>query len=170
MDTITRPHVELDARYSQPGTSATPWSLARATLHDARIYWLSTVRADARPHVTPLISVWFDGAAYFCTGPDEIKARNLADNPACTLTTGTNELTSGLDVVVEGIAEPLTEDELLHPVAQRYLDKYGSDWTFEVHDGAFRNVAGGRAIVFELAPFTAFAFARGPYSQTRYRF
>jgi hypothetical protein len=37
------------------------------------------VRADGRPHVTPLISVLVDGALHFCTGATEQKAKN----PVC---------------------------------------------------------------------------------------
>ena len=46
----------------------------------AELYWITTVRADGRPHVTPLIGVWFDGAMHFTTGLEEQKARNLAAN------------------------------------------------------------------------------------------
>ena len=48
------------------------------------MYWLSTVRPDGRPHVTPLMSVWLEGALYFCTGPDERKAKNLVRNPTAS--------------------------------------------------------------------------------------
>jgi hypothetical protein len=34
-----------------------------------------------------MAGVWLDGAVYFCTGPTERKARNLAQNPSCVLTT-----------------------------------------------------------------------------------
>ncbi|QFG25164.1 pyridoxamine 5'-phosphate oxidase family protein [Actinomadura sp. WMMB 499] len=33
------------------------WPEARRLLEDAELYWLATVRADGRPHVTPLIGV-----------------------------------------------------------------------------------------------------------------
>ena len=46
-------------------------------LERAELYWLTTVRADGRPHVTPLIAVTADGAVHFCTGLREQKARNL---------------------------------------------------------------------------------------------
>jgi hypothetical protein len=39
---------------------------------------------------------------YLCTGPAERKAKNLAQNPNCALTTGCNGLADGLDLVVEG--------------------------------------------------------------------
>ena len=35
--------------------------------------WLTTVRADGRPHVTPLVAVWLDDAIHFSTGPEEQK-------------------------------------------------------------------------------------------------
>src|ERR1700730_14996128 len=90
------PIVELGA-FSSPNASPTGWPKARAGLQEAAVYWLSTVRPDGRPHATPLIGLWLDGALYFCTGPTERKARNLAYNPHCILTTGRNTL-DGLDL------------------------------------------------------------------------
>jgi len=60
----TDPLAELDARYSANGARVAEWRRARQELEEARLYWLSTVRPDGRPHVTPLISVWLDGALY----------------------------------------------------------------------------------------------------------
>jgi hypothetical protein len=162
---------ELDARYSGAGASPTPWARARAQLEAAEVYWLSTVRPDGRPHVTPLIAVWLDEAVYFTTGPEERKARNLAGNPHCALTTGGNALNEGLDLVVEGTAVRVTDDARLHRLAAAYEAKYGSDWHFEVRDGAFHHPDGaGTALVFEVAPSTAFGFGKGEFSQTRWRF
>ena len=53
------------------------------------------MRQDGRPHVTPLIAVWLEHALYFCTGPDERKARNLAWNSYYVVTTGSNALGKG---------------------------------------------------------------------------
>ncbi|NEE25584.1 pyridoxamine 5'-phosphate oxidase family protein, partial [Streptomyces sp. SID7982] len=107
------PATELDARYSSEGATARPWPETAAVLADAPLYWLSTVRPDGRPHVTPLIGVWSQGALHFCTGPQERKARNLAANPEVVLTTGANTLDSGFDVVVEGRADRVTDHERL---------------------------------------------------------
>jgi catechol 2,3-dioxygenase-like lactoylglutathione lyase family enzyme/general stress protein 26 len=164
------PVTELDARFSSHGASATGWAEARRRLEDAEVYWLSTVRPDGRPHVTPLLSVWLDGALYFCTGQSERKARNLTQNPQCILTTGCNALTEGLDLVVEGHAARVTDDAKLRDIADAYVAKYGSDWRFTVRDGAFHH-EGGTALVFEVVPSTAFGFGKGqPFSQTRWRF
>ena len=128
------------------------------------------MRPDGRPHVTPLIAAWLDRALYFCTGPDERKALNLAENPHCALTTGANALHEGLDIVVEGDAVRVTDDELLRRIAAAYVDKYGEEWRFEARDGAFHHSDGGEAWVFEVAPARALGFGKGVYSQTRWRF
>jgi Pyridoxamine 5'-phosphate oxidase len=85
-------------------------------------------RTDA-PHVTPLLGVWLDGALYFCTGPTERKARNLAQNPWCVLATGCNTLDNGLDLVVEGEAAKVSDEAELRSVAEAFESKYGSHFT-----------------------------------------
>ena len=101
----TAPVAELHEGFSSPGATARSWAEVSGVLASAEIFWLSTVRADGRPHVTPLPAVWDNGTLHFCTGDQEQKTRNLAANPRCVLTTGTAALRSGLDVVVEGTAD-----------------------------------------------------------------
>jgi general stress protein 26 len=164
------PVTRLDERFSSPDAKPRSWPEARALLETAELFWLSTVRPEGHPHVTPLIAVWVDGAIYFCTGPDERKARNLAENRSCVLTTGCNNANDGFDVVVEGNAVRVRDEAILQLVAEAYVAKYGSDWTFTIVDGAFHH-KGGTAFVFEVAPLTAFGFGKGqPFSQTRYSF
>ncbi len=165
------PAVDLAPRFSSPEATARPWGEARARLEQSALYWLSTVRPDGRPHVTPLIAVWGDERLYFCTGADERKAKNLAANPNCTITTGCNTLSEGFDVVVEGQAVNVRDDAELQVVADAYVAKYGEEWRFTVAGGQFHHSDGGTALVFEVAPTTAFGFGKGePFSQTRYRF
>ena len=162
------PVAELQPQFSSNDATTTAWAEARERLEKAEVYWLSTVRPDGRPHVTPVVSVWLDGALYFCTGPGERKAKNLAHNAHCVITTGCNALHEGLDLVVEGDAVPVHEEAQLRRVADRYALKYG--WHFEVRDGLFYG-EGGAALVYELRPITAFGFGKGePFSQTRWRF
>jgi len=40
-------------------------------LEDAELFWITTVRVDGRPHVTPLVAVWLDDAIHFATGAGE---------------------------------------------------------------------------------------------------
>jgi general stress protein 26 len=163
------PVAELDARFSDSGVSTTSWADVRRTIQEAEIFWISTVRSDGRPHVTPLPAVWQEGALYFCTGADEQKGVNLARNGNCALTTGNNAWKSGLDVVVEGNARRVTDDARLHSLADAWESKYHGDWQFDVVNGAFTHEA-GEAIVFEVVPTKVLAFAKGEFAQTRFRF
>src|SRR6202012_737819 len=99
---ITTPRTELDPRFSEPEAQPTSWEDTLEAIKQAEIFWISTVRADGRPHVTPLVAVWLDDALHFSTGPDEQKARNLAGNPRVVLTTGANNWRGGPHLVLEG--------------------------------------------------------------------
>ena len=92
----------LDPRFSDPGAVPTEWDEACRALETAELFWITTVRADGRLHLTPLVGVWLDGALHFATGPAEQKAVNLRHNPQVVLTTGCNRWDQGIDVVVEG--------------------------------------------------------------------
>jgi pyridoxine/pyridoxamine 5'-phosphate oxidase len=165
---IKEPMAELHAQFSSPDATLTPWAEARGRLEKAEVYWLATVRPDGRPHVTPVLSVWLESALYFCTGDSERKAKNLAHNAHCVLTTGCNALHEGLDLVVEGEAVQVSDEATLQRVANTYASKY--DWHFSVRDGAFYG-EGGRALVYEVAPTKAFGYGKGEsFSATRWRF
>jgi nitroimidazol reductase NimA-like FMN-containing flavoprotein (pyridoxamine 5'-phosphate oxidase superfamily) len=171
MGMTSQPTANFDRRFSAPGAGATPWDETVRALEDAELYWLTTVRADGRPHVTPLIGVHHDGAVHFCTGVGEQKARNLEHSDRVALTTGTNTWASGLDVVVEGVAVRVDDDEALRRLADAYVAKYGEVWRFGVVDGAFRNSQSDDPVpVFRIAPSKVMAFAKDPHAQTSYRF
>jgi PPOX class probable F420-dependent enzyme len=172
------PETELHDRFSSPGASATPWDEGAKRLAEAEIYWVTTVRTDGRPHVTPLVAVWLDDALFFCTGEEERKARNLERNPHCVMTTGCNRFREGFDLVVEGDAVRISAEAQLQRVADAIAAKY--DWHYEVGDGALREVRGpepdvdtdrGRSIVFRLAPTRIFGYGRDEtFSATRWSF
>jgi general stress protein 26 len=163
------PTSELHEGFSQPGAEARPWAEVVDVLTTSEMFWLSTVRRDGRPHVTPLPAMWLDGALYFCTGAEEQKSKNLSLHPDCILTTGTNQFHSGLDVVVEGAARRVTDRALLTQLTGLWKSKL--DWEFEVDDDAFRDPDdGGVAIVFGVRPTKVLSFGKDPYTQARYRF
>src|SRR4051794_21933579 len=163
------PHAELDARFSGPDAAATSWDEVRAVLDNAELFWISTVRTDGRPHVTPLPAVWHDDTLHFCTGAAEQKGVNLAANANCALTTGNDAWKSGLDVVIEGAARRVTDEGRLQTLAGAWESKYSGDWHFEVANGAFQG-EGGEALVFEVVATKILAFSKGNFAQTRYRF
>ena len=160
--------------FSHPDATPTPWAAGLEKVVAADTFWLSTVRSGGRPHVTPLIAVWYGDAIWFCTGPEERKARNLAENPSCILTTGRSDLAAGaLDVVLEGDAEQVTDDGELKPIAEAFATKYGTEiWHFVVRSGAFSDYdGGGRVLVFRMRPVRRLGFRKGDlFSQTTWRF
>jgi len=164
------PATTIDTRFSEPGSAATPWSQTCGVLEAAELFWITTVRADGRPHVTPLVAVWLDDALYFTTGETEQKAVNLRANPHVVMTTGCGTWTEGLDVVVEGDAAPVTDDTLLTRLAEAWSAKWDGRWRFQVRDGRFYQPPGGDALVYSVAPAKVLAFGKGRFTHTSHRF
>jgi nitroimidazol reductase NimA-like FMN-containing flavoprotein (pyridoxamine 5'-phosphate oxidase superfamily) len=168
---MRNPDTKLDSRFSDPDAVATGWEETRHVLEQADVFWISTVRADGRPHVTPLVAVWLENAIHFATGPSEQKAVNLRSNPHVILTTGCNQWERGLDVVVEGEAVQVTDEGVLERLVEAWAKKWDGRWHYEVHDGAFRHEGGtGAVLVFSVTPAKILAFAKGTFGQTRLRF
>ena len=164
LDSAQQPLTELHAAFSSPDATPTGWAEARRLLQEAEIYWLSTVRADGRPHVTPLVAIWLDGALYFCTGTEERKAKNLAHSAHCIVTTGCNALSEGLDLVLEGDAMLVSDESTLQRIAAGFATKYDPPFSFSLEELR-------EALVYEVRPLTAFGFTRGEtFGQTRWRF
>ncbi len=103
---MNEPVTKIDPRFSDPDAVATGWEETHRVLETAEVFWLSTVRADGRPHVTPVVAVWHDEAIHFSTADTEQKAINLRGNPHVILTTGCNHWEEGLDVVVDRTPRP----------------------------------------------------------------
>ena len=90
-------------------------------LNRARNYWIGTTRPEGQPHSRPVWGVWLDDTFYFSTG--SLAAQNLAVSPAITV-----HLESGSEVVIiEGVAEPISETALVERVVNLYNQKYHWD-------------------------------------------
>ncbi|ACU73939.1 pyridoxamine 5'-phosphate oxidase-related FMN- binding [Catenulispora acidiphila DSM 44928] len=161
---------ELDARFSERSAKARPWAEVAEVLAAREMFWLSSVRGDGRPHVVPLPAVWLDGALYFCSGSDEQKTKNLLFDPRCVLSAGANALHFGLDVVVEGSAARVTDQDLLQRLVALWKSKL--DWDFQAAEDGFRDphAPNSSVFVFGVKPVKVLAFDKGPYGQTRYSF
>jgi general stress protein 26 len=170
---MTTPVTTLDQRYSDADARATGWEETRRLLEAAELSWISTVRADGRPHVTPLVTVWVDGALYFHTGAEEQKFANLNANPHVVLTTGCNRWDEGIDVAVEGKAVQVTDEHVLRRVAEAFAAKWDGRWQLAVRDGRFRNRNSGdwASEVFGVEPVKVFAYAKGgSFGATTHKF
>ena len=163
----------LDSRFSDPAAARHTLGRGRsARWTEAELYWLTTVRADGRPHVTPLIGLLADGAVHFSTGIGEQKARNLAHSNRVALTTGTNTWARGLDVIVEGLRRPGRGRRgrcAPWPTAMsRSTARCGGSRSPTAHSATA--TGSDPAHVFRIKPSKVMAFAKDPHAQTTYRF
>ena len=109
-DPVASP-LHTPAEYLNPRTAdgLLPWSYARERLESARNYWLTTVRPNGRPHVTPLWGAWVGNALYFDGSPETRWGRNIATNPAASI----NLSNPDRAIIVEGTIEFVTTDDAL---------------------------------------------------------
>jgi hypothetical protein len=142
----------------------TPWAAARRALEVAKLYWLSTVRRDGRPHVVPVWGVWLDDTLIFSTSPASLKARNLANNPRCAVSVPGE----ALDLAIEGELSTC-DDAVLQRAAALYSQKY--DFPVAARDGGFYNRDGHGGPAFVVRPLKAFGFGDpSAFSATRWVF
>jgi hypothetical protein len=132
--------------------------------------FLGTTRPDGRPHAAGVGALWFDGDFYIVSGPGTRKSRNLAANPACTISLSLK----GIDLVLEGEATRVTDRPTLERVAARYRDR---GWPAEVEGDAFTAPYSAPSAgpppwyVYRFTFHTAFGVAGAePPGATRWRF
>jgi hypothetical protein len=118
------------------GNAALPWSRPRAAL-DATgkkndTWFMGTTDPDGRPHAAGVGALWHEGELYFTSGDGTRKSRNLAANPAASISISLD----GIDLVFEGTVERVTDRSSLEVVAERYNDD-GDGWPVRVEGDAF---------------------------------
>jgi hypothetical protein len=157
------------------GNPPIPWSRPLALLETFEAgpnagTWLSTVDAEGRVHAAGVGALWLDGRFYVVSGPGTRKSRNLAANPSCAISVSLQ----GIDLVVEGMAERVTDDATLQRLARRYNDQ---GWPASVKDAAFTADYSAPSAgpppwyVYEITPTVAFGVATAePHGATRWRF
>ena len=128
METQMENDGSIDPVPSQPrmfcgslGSAELSWMWATERLSSARTYWIATTRPTGQPHSRPIWGVWLDTSFYFSTG--SLAAQNLLMQPAITV-----HLESGSEVVIiEGMAQQVTDTSLLVQVVGLYNQKYHWD-------------------------------------------
>lgn len=140
------------------------WDQVEPRLVAAEHYWITSVRPDGRPHTVPRWGVWLDGQFWYDGAPTTVHTRNVAQNPAVTLT-----LESGAEaVIIEGEshatrAEAHDFGARLAEAFQKYADSgYTPEPTsWEGEDG------GGLRVI---TPHRALAWFSFPTDCTRFTF
>ena len=145
------------ARTAPDGPDAR-WAAAEESLAAARNYWITSTRADGRPHAMPVWGLWLDGALMFSTSRTSQKGRNLAHQPRVVA-----HLESGDDaLILEGAVAEVTDAALL----ERYADAYEAKYAFRPDPSAPGDV------VYVLRPERALAWEERDFvnSAIRWRF
>jgi hypothetical protein len=116
------------------GNAPLPWSrphdLLAAGTFFGRPAFLGTVRPDGRPHSAGIGAIWHEGDIYFTSGPGTRKSRNLALNPACTISAKLETI----DMVFEGEAAKVTDELTLEVIAACCRE---TGWPVQVENDAF---------------------------------
>lgn len=119
---VSRPHMPgYGLLGPSEGRGLLPWSWAEERLRDARNYWIATAAPDGRPHAMAVWGIWDESAFFFSTGASTRKARNLAHDPRCVVTTERADEA----VIVEGRVDVASEQGIRDRVSERYSAKYG---------------------------------------------
>jgi len=161
----------LDGYGAPPLLWSRPYDLLAAGVPQADVpFFLGTSRPDGRPSAAGIGALWLDGDLYFTSGPGTRKARNLAANPACTISVRLD----GIDLVLEGAATRAVDRPTLERVAGLYRE---GGWPAEVDGDAFTapfSAPSAGPPPWQLYRFTfqtAFGVATAePYGATRWRF
>jgi hypothetical protein len=138
------------------GNAPLPWSRAHDRLAVGSVgadipVFLGTVGADGRPHAAGIGLAWFDGDLYLTSGPGTRKSRDLAAQPACTLSIRVE----GIDLVLEGEARRVSDQPTLEQVAGLFRE---GGWPAEVEGDALT------------APYSAPSAGPPPWQLYRFSF
>ena len=156
------------------GSADLTWDRARdAMAHESTpeiTYFLGTARPDGTPHAAGVGAQWMDGDLYFTSNPSARKARDLAVNPLCTISVRL----PNIDLVLNGVAERVTDPETLERVAAGYRE---GGWPAQVADDALTAPYSAPSAgpppwqVYRFTFRTAVGVATAePYGATRWRF
>jgi PPOX class probable F420-dependent enzyme len=144
---------------AEHGTGLLPWSWAEERLARSHDYWLATVRPSGAPHLMPVWAVWHQHQLWFSSARGSRKARNLAGEPRCMLSTADPRQ----PVVVQGEAHRVSDREALRRMLAAENAKYGTDYGMDMVDPAANSV-------FALRPEWAFALDANDFTGSPTRF
>jgi general stress protein 26 len=107
-----------------------PWSWAEERLAASRNYWVVSVWPDGRPHAMPVWGLWHDESFWFSSSRGSRKSRNLSADPRCVVATED----AMEPVIIEGIAELVTESGALEAMLALENAKYETNYGIELLD------------------------------------
>lgn len=129
------------------------WDFVQTEMRKAKNYWLSTTRANGKPHAIPIWGSWTNNTFYFGGGPDTQNRKNLAKNPNIVVHSESGTKT----VIIEGLVDMENDIEIIELIKEDYKNKYNFD-----HPPPFYRVKPKKAFAWNMDDYTG--------TPTRWRF
>lgn len=127
----SRPHMPgYGIRPANEGAGLLPWSWAGEQLRASHNFWVVTLWPDGRPHAMPVWGVWDGAVFWFTSAVQSRKARNIANDPRCTVATEDEQH----PVVLNGEGEIRTAHAELVHVIELFNAKYATDYAMDFVD------------------------------------
>lgn len=109
--------------------NAARWRALTARLGRELTIWVSTVRFDGRPHLTPTWFIWLDERLYIAISEDSQKFANLRHNQQITAALPDTDWVT----IIEGEAH-VADRETVAALGDYFYHKY--EWDFRYDDTA----------------------------------
>lgn len=106
-----------------------PTPAIEARLMAERNIWLSTASPGGPPHLVPIWFIWLQNAAWICTAPNSVKARNMTADARVMFALEDGDRPALARAVASRVAPPFPA-----PLVEAFQSKYG--WNIET-DAAF---------------------------------
>jgi hypothetical protein len=142
----SRPHMPGYGLPAAATAELLPWSWAEQRLKRSHNYWITTVKPDGSPHTMVVWGLWISGRFLFSTGSKSRKARNLAKNPNCVVSTEHAHEA----VIVEGTARMADV-----PTRRQLLAKYPGKYDWDMSSMA-EDILSMKEPVFAVCPRVVF--------------
>ena len=134
------------------GDGLLPFDWVLEQLQASHNLWLVTTFPDGRPHAMPVWGVWAEDRVQVSTGRESRKARNLARDPRCIVTTEDGAKA----VVVEGTAARVE-------MSDAFVDAYNAKYAMDIRTM-------GEEPVFAIAPTRIIAIDESRFATAPTRF
>lgn len=144
------PHYGIDPEQTERMLS---WDWVERQMTEARSYWVSSTRADGRPHAVPIWGVWIEGYFYFGSDRNSVKAENISRDNRVVI-----HLESGDETVIfEGkLVKAQAPEPIQKAIDAAYSEKYGFDPELGEAD----------ALTYQLIPRKVMAWLERDYPTT----
>ena len=156
-----RPGIPREYGVATDRESMLSWETVEAQLGAAKLFWVATTTADARPRVRPVDGTWFEGRIYVGGSPETAWIRDLLANPNVAVHLDSAD---GI-VIVDGVAES-RGGRIADDAAERLADLLGERFPYGRPKAEDLAVQGSIAI----RPRTIVAWRDFAKDPTRFRF